>query len=444
MARSARRPLSREQFHDALCKGFGRAMLHVRRFGAKGLEDEILHACLHCLVHDPQLEGTRGTWLFKLLKRAAQLDVFCDPILAKLKNATFETVPSWDACQLMALACGYARQGSKLAYQIIYEKFGEQLYEPAFGGQQIVTLDGLSGFLHVAEVVGARLKREVDFRDDGYLLWLADDEFGEERVTEALRERSQTSSNVAAFEYLVNQQRATNKRRGDSGNAPTLSDFLAAVEHDGDVPWLTCSKFARHATAGELDEVFARLLRETETNRILSYLWVFSSAKLPRLDDRVFELAWSEVDTIRNNAITALAQVKAPAIRELGLRLLEEQDVARRKDGIALLSKNHKSKDIPRIAAALPTEGPPEVLHGMATKLLCSAYHRPRNIEMFNWVYEYNPCSYCRYGAFRRLAEWGALTKFQLVECAWDGYDETRISARRIIKKRRKAEGEST
>ena len=37
--------------------------------------------------------------------------------------------------------------------------------------------------------------------------------------------------------------------------------------------------------------------------------------------------------TIRDNAVTALAQVKAKAVRELGLRLLEEQDLALRKDG---------------------------------------------------------------------------------------------------------------
>jgi hypothetical protein len=365
------------------------------------------------------------------------LDVFREPILAKLKNATPETVSYWDACQLMALACGYARQGSKLAYQIIYEKFGEQLYDPTVGGHQIVTLDGLGGFLHVAEVVGARLKREVDFRDDGYLLWLANDEFGEQRVAEALRERSPTSPNVAAFEYSVNQQRANSKRRGDSGKAPTLSDFLAAVEHDGDAPWVICRKFARHATAGELDEVFSRLLRETEASRLVSYLRVFSSAKLPTLDERMFALSRSDDDTIRDNAVTALAQVKAKAVRELGLRFLEEQDLALRKNGIQLLYENHKSKDIPRIAAALPKEGPPDVLHGMATTLMMITDRQPRDVELAKWVYEYNPCSYCRNGAFRRLVKRDALSKFQLAECAWDGYDETRTSARRIIKKRR-------
>ncbi len=99
--------------------------------------------------------------------------------------------------------------------------------------------------------------------------------------------------------------------------------------------------------------------------------------------------------------------------------------------------ETHKSKDMPRIAAALPKEGPPDVLHGRATKLMCSAYHRTENSEIAKWVYEHNPCSYCRNGAFERLAKLNALTKFQLAECAWDGCDQTRAAARRIIKKRR-------
>ncbi|MCY2995171.1 MAG: hypothetical protein NTY19_46015 [Planctomycetota bacterium] len=117
--------------------------------------------------------------------------------------------------------------------------------------------------------------------------------------------------------------------------------------------------------------------------------------------------------------------------------MLEEQDLALRKDGIELLYVNHKSKDIPRIVAALPKAGPPNVLHGMATKLMMITDRQPRDVELAKWVYEYNPCSFCRNGAFSRLVKWDALSKFQLAECAWDGDDDTRAAARRIIRKRR-------
>lgn len=52
-------PLTQDQFRDSLHKGLGRAVIHVREFGAAGLADEIARACTTSLVYDPQCEGTR-------------------------------------------------------------------------------------------------------------------------------------------------------------------------------------------------------------------------------------------------------------------------------------------------------------------------------------------------------------------------------------------------
>ena len=90
-----------------------------------------------------------------------------------------------------------------------------------------------------------------------------------------------------------------------------------------------------------------------------------------------------------------------------------------------------------RIVAALPAAGPPDVLHGMARKLKLISDRRPGDIEVAKWIYEYNPCSYCRNGAFDRLVKRDALSKCQLAECVWDAYDDTRESARRLMKERR-------
>jgi hypothetical protein len=216
---------------------------------------------------------------------------------------------------------------------------------------------------------------------------------------------------------------------------PTLAEFLAAVEQEGDVPWLACRRFARHATAAELGDVFARLVREVDGSRLVSYLSVFSAVRLPRLDSRIFELSQSDERAVRDAAITALALVEARDVRRLGLRLLDEQDIARRSNGIELLSQNHRAQDLARIAAVLPREGPPDVLHEMATKCLVIADRNPQDIRLARWIYECNPCSYCRHGAFGRLAKRNALSRFQLAECAWDSYRETRLAARRLIRK---------
>ena len=90
-----------------------------------------------------------------------------------------------------------------------------------------------------------------------------------------------------------------------------------------------------------------------------------------------------------------------------------------------------------RIVAALPAAGPPDVLHGMATKLTLISDRRSDDIEVAKWIYESNRCSCCRSGAFDRLVKRDALSKCQLAECVWDAYDDTRESARRLMKERR-------
>lgn len=437
MPRSVKPPLSTAQFRDALCKGFGRAVLQVRHFGSDGLEAELLHACLHNLTHDPFFEGTRSGWLFRLIQQTSCAEAFKRPILDKLKNACWETVPDWDGCLLMGLACEYAKSGSKEAYQVIHEKFSEQQYDPEIGGLQIICLDGLSGLLHVAEVVGARLRNEADFREPGYLSWYADQRFGEDRVSRALRERSRTSQNVAAFHHMVNRQRGLFSNVRDLASAPTFAEFLTAVERDDEVPRSIYGRLARHATADEIGEVFQRLIQETDKTRLISYLQFFRVAELPRLDERIFNLARSDDSSIRQNAITALAQIKARPVGEMGLRLLQEPDIKLRRDGLELMCRNHRRRDLPVIVDALPKEGPPDVLHDLAGLCNQIADRHPQDIELARWVYEHNPCSYCRHRVFRRLIKRNSLSKFHWAECAWDGYEETRVTARRLIRKRR-------
>jgi hypothetical protein len=42
--------LSNEEFHDALCKGLGRAVQHVRCSDPTEVREELLNAARHCLA----------------------------------------------------------------------------------------------------------------------------------------------------------------------------------------------------------------------------------------------------------------------------------------------------------------------------------------------------------------------------------------------------------
>ena len=116
--------LTADAFRDALCKGLGRAVLHVRKHGCSGVEQHILDACLHDLAYDAQCEGNRAPWLYPILCLCKDKKPFRDAILESLQAAT----EHYDAGQLFALARFFAKEGDAAARSAIYEKFNRQRY----------------------------------------------------------------------------------------------------------------------------------------------------------------------------------------------------------------------------------------------------------------------------------------------------------------------------
>ncbi len=68
-----RLPLDRQQFENGLQKGLGRALMHVHQFGAAGMEDLILDACLHDKRYYPIRTGERAKWMIEVID-AGKLD----------------------------------------------------------------------------------------------------------------------------------------------------------------------------------------------------------------------------------------------------------------------------------------------------------------------------------------------------------------------------------
>ncbi len=73
--------LTIEKFRDALQKGLGRAVIHVQEHGTKNVRNEILHACLHSLVYDPQCEESRVNWLLEIINLAPDPEYYYQCII---------------------------------------------------------------------------------------------------------------------------------------------------------------------------------------------------------------------------------------------------------------------------------------------------------------------------------------------------------------------------
>jgi hypothetical protein len=392
--------LTQDQFRDALRKGLGRAVLHVREFGAAGLEDDIAHACTTSLVYDPQCEGTRGEWLFEIVELAGLGEVVAPLVVDKLRRPSTAD-EFWDVAQLVVLASMFAQRGRKDAREALYEKFERQEFSSTWlCGTPIMCVDGLQGFLHVAKLAGSRHSNGSGDSEDDCVLTEAYERFGRETVLDALTAQAKTCESTQKFWHSVQNRERREAERKQRGPSPleSVETVLACIEAANDKHPHRLKYWGRRASDRDVAIVFDRMLTEARPEQLRRYLYVFGIREMPRLTPEVLELPTRAEGRLLDAAIDALSVFKTAEVRNLGLRMLQETPP--RLDAISLFVKNFEQGDSALLESVLPREDDADVLHGVGIDLLKVAGETkvPELARCMKWLYEFGPCSMCREG----------------------------------------------
>jgi len=421
------RPLTQDEFRDALRKGMGRAVLHVREHGTAGVEEDILHACLNSLGYDPQCEGTRGEWLWEILGEADMKMTVRPKVLKALLDQPADA-DTWTVAQLFTLVLLYAKDGDQEARRILYEKFDRQEYNESWlGGTEIISLDGLQGLLHVAKVVGQNLIKDPANWEDDCLLTLARDRLGESAVSTALAEQAEKDEEIRAFVSQMECQQAKQEVRTERP-LESLGTVLTHIEQAKDMGyWLR--RWGRRATQEDVDAVFSAMLKETRLPQLAEYLRVFWSRQMPFLPPSVLDLIGSPDQDAVYAVARALQNVKDHGIRIRVLQALHQtppQLLAAR-----MLAKNYEPGDHQLLEASLPEQGEEWVFHDFGLSILRTAeeVHDPLLSKCLVWVYEKGPCSECRRDALLQLIGLRRAPMDMLNECLCDCSGEARQAA---------------
>lgn len=425
--------LTQDQFRDALCKGFGRAVLHVREFGAAGLEDDIAHACTTSLVYDAQCEGTRGEWLHEIVKLAGLVEMVASLVVDKLRCSSAPE-EFWDVAQLSILASLFAKDGRKDARDVLYEKFDRQEFSSTWlCGIPIMNVDGLQGFLYVAKVVGKNLHNN-DGSVDTYILAEAYERFGREAVHNALAAQAKSCESTKMFVDYMHRVDQLDAERENQGPRPleSVETVLASIEAAQDKYPHRLRYWGRRASENDVAVVFDRMLTEDRPDQLRRYLCVFGLREMPRLAPQILELATTAEGRLLDATIDALSVFQTVEVRNLGLRLL--QAIPPRVDAVNLFGKNYEPGDSTLLESVLPTEGDSDVLHGIGIDLLdvYSETKTPEFAGCMKWLYEFGPCSMCREDAVEYLGEMNAIEQGMIEECMWDSCDKTREWAKSV------------
>lgn len=459
-------PLNREGFAEALKKGLGRALLHVKHHGLKNIEDLVLNACLHDQTYDPQCESNRAEWLFGMIKNRQEFPVFQDKILNALKKEKYH----WDLQQLFQFAKLMAQQGDNDAHQQLRNRVLEVAASPSeydsFGAEELVELDGVDGLLDLARIYGQRLLNDPEDYVDELLLKCGGDE-NEEAFKTALIQQAEHDPSIRAYkDYLqrngvleppntrpIDREASYLHRKKRFRQKYTLKRIIEDARNGvGEVDYIYM-QFGQFATADELEKIYSQLLKEKNESVQLRLLWVFAGASMPRLYSIAFELATGNNDSLRKASIAALAQISDKQVHKLARQKVQRGELLGPDEKVLdLFIRNYEDGDALLIAKALNRISPDKYeAHNLGSSIIDLTdqydlnsrfplrriykekhYDDPTLAKPLIWVYENTPCMNCRNDSVVNLDKLNQLKDSIIYECLFDVDEETRAFAQKL------------
>ncbi|NGZ87045.1 hypothetical protein [Duganella aceris] len=419
-------PLTAGAFSSALRTGHGRAMQQVERYGAGGLEEKIIEACVFCLSYDPQCEADRAPWLCSILRHANLNGKAVEAIAAMVREPPPEDRRDMD--QRCAILKDLASNGSDEARRLLYSSLVRLSHtSDVIAADHIVALDGENGLIYVARQLGRWLRDDPDFCVDDYLIAQFEESAGDGRGLEALERAAEVHSDVAT--YLVGVRKNREHLAGAS-NRFDASAYTGAqiVAHVQENPKDQCHWFRRWGAQADIDQreiVFADLLVSNEPEHVKRLFRCFAKTGVPRFDNRLLQWLTHSDEQVRWSAVKALAPVKHSELRQAAKSLIVDGDIA---SGVALLVNNFEAGDFSTCADHLTQLEDADEAHHLVGEVLnlCEAHPGDEALDCLLYVYEYSPCSTCRRQAVKAMVATNTAPAWLITESAVDADPGTR------------------
>jgi hypothetical protein len=417
--------LTLKEFNDALAKGQGRAVLHLRSVDPAPYFHSVRRAVLRWQGYDAQFEPKRGEYLVDLIDASSepdQLEKLAIHHLARQKGYWGHRAQKRDIVRVLAM------QGSTEARLALYSTFESGDHS---AGDAIIDVDGLAGLewllVHSVDIV------EVELWERDVWVYSLADRLGEEAVRTYLLASSLSVVREAA-EYFERQFR----NRPDTPPSKLSPASFCDLKRQWleKKTWVSFRKWGMEASLSELSKAALEFETSTEVKFLRALATIFHKVeKYPGSYRAVVQRAraWS-TDDLPNPFSRMLGERKIASARSLGLSFLDRGRVS---EAIELLRLNASPEDGPAILQGLGgvALNDPWFVHGIVLDCLdlAKVLDDLHAAWILGWIYEYSPCSTCRSSAFRHMTNRGLATPAMVAEAVWDCDPDTRQVARSVV-----------
>ena len=418
-------------------KGLGRALQHVGDVSPITLRPVLLHACLHNLAYDRQLEN-RARWMSELVLRSGDRDWYVPGLLEGVEALTDD----YDVDQALLTLAFLVKAGNEGLRAPVRAAFDSQQaagrIELGTGRAALILMDGADALLPIARVAGKRLLADPDAWEDPYFFVPFDDVLDEPQVRERLGVAARDDARIA--ELLRRIDETERRRRAHRGpDAPTRAEIEALVadtSRQDDLRLVPLHAKGRLLRDEDADWFLRRLDVETDDARLERLLWLLKAPPKPRSSGRVLELARSADHRVQRAALTLLARSRDPSGPGLARELLRRDASVALRGALFEIGRGCTEADVPLILWTLDSLSSvltkPDSVQLVVNALLevREAAVGPAAAEVLVWVYENGYCGHCRAEVVADLVGKAALDDVRREECRFDASDDVRAAVR--------------
>lgn len=411
--------MNSKEFRKAISIGLGRAILALKtdqkiyRF-----RKSIIYACTHVTTYDQQCEGRRTEYLWDAIQASDAPKYIEDRIISAFLVASDPR----NIYQMAGLVCKIALNGNNLARTVLYSKFSFNDEWNTFNYNDLIDLDGIEGYLYIAEIEGKMILENPDYSADWETLSIAEEQFGIENLNIALEKLSIDNPYIRAYLQSVRNINS-NSEASTRSEVESYEVIKEKIESNGYYPFHVWGK---RAIQEDIEKAAVDMLEETNTKRLIKYLSIFSRRAFPLQPNKIIELAYSKNRTLSNTAISALKNVKNGQIRNLALYHLTKAKVE--TDALELLIDNFVIEDITLLEKIVYTKMNRYKLHWIQGDVCKILSNNPVKecINIMLYMYENGHCSNCRADVIQVLMDSKVIPEWVLEECKYDSNLEIR------------------
>lgn len=412
----------KKKFLNSLKRGTGEAYLIIQDHPTIDFSDLIVKGATVNFAYDQQCEGSRAKYIFRLFKKSKQKDKILNAVLTKLQS---EKTDYWSLEQMCDLTVLFFKAGYIQAKEALYNRFektSDDGYE--FCGQdQLMEIEGISGVLKVAEVVGQKILEKNDWEESWHV-----DNFQKKNknlsVYNELKKAGKKNKFIAAYyKSILDNKWTLPKRR----KFTTFSYNLVKEKIETNKFRAISTNRANDLSTEEVKKLADELLMEKNQQKQELYLRFFAKRKFPSDYHSILKIASG-----KNPAKTRLVEFSVEALKFFAgkdIRQLAIDKLNSQKNPFAylnLLVSNYKKGDNKLLNEIANRSDNKDFIHsvGFGFRDIYEANNTKECKEPLEILYSKMNCGLCRKSVVQLLLDNNVLSDKILQEIKFDSNEE--------------------